>query len=62
MTCFSMSYNVPRLLTRERKPSPTDVLDGIRVLSLFWVVFGHCYIFPLIINANNQANAYLAYT
>ncbi len=59
LVCFSLSYNLPHLLSRQRRASVTDVLDGVRVLSIFWVVWGHCYFFPFLINANNQANVYL---
>ncbi len=47
MVSFSFSYNLKRFVKRERPESPTDVLDGVRVLSILWVVFGHSYFFPL---------------
>jgi len=41
---FSVSKNVKSLLAKPRG-DVLDCLDGIRTLSIFWVVFGHTFIF-----------------
>ena len=46
--CFSISNNLKKFGKRERKASALDVLDGVRVLSIFWVILGHAYYFPII--------------
>ena len=40
----------------------TDSLDGIRVLSIFWVVIGHSYIFPLQTTGQNMIVAIPEYS
>lgn len=42
--CFSLSKNIDLLLAKPRG-DVLDCLDGIRTLSIFWVVFGHTFIF-----------------
>ena len=42
--CFSLSKNAQSLLAKPRG-NVLDCLDGIRTLSIFWVVFGHTFIF-----------------
>jgi peptidoglycan/LPS O-acetylase OafA/YrhL len=42
--CFSLSKNAQSLLAKPRS-NVLDCLDGIRSLSIFWVVFGHTFIF-----------------
>ena len=44
---FSLTYNLKRFVTRGREASPLDALDGVRVLSIFWVILGHSYFFNL---------------
>lgn len=36
-----------KFVTRGREPSPLDVFDGVRVLSIFWVILGHSYFYPI---------------
>ena len=45
--CFSLSNNTKKFVTRGRDTSPLDVLDGVRVLSIFWVILGHSYFYPI---------------
>ena len=45
--CFSVSLNLKKFVTRGRDASPLDVLDGVRVLSIFWVILGHSYFYPI---------------
>ncbi|OMJ91132.1 hypothetical protein SteCoe_6396 [Stentor coeruleus] len=39
--CFSLLANGRKLLISRRKKDPLDILNGIRVLSLGWVLLGH---------------------
>eukprot|EP00013_Stygamoeba_regulata_P005333 CAMPEP_0177631156 /NCGR_PEP_ID=MMETSP0447-20121125/1596_1 /TAXON_ID=0 /ORGANISM="Stygamoeba regulata, Strain BSH-02190019" /LENGTH=583 /DNA_ID=CAMNT_0019132615 /DNA_START=161 /DNA_END=1912 /DNA_ORIENTATION=+ len=43
--CFSVIQNFPRLLVPI--PGNFGVLNGIRVLSMLWVILGHAYVFRL---------------
>lgn len=49
---FSAFSNVKKLLAVRTQKHPLDCLNGIRVLSMFYVVIGHTYVmsmfFPLI--------------
>ncbi|XP_063538710.1 O-acyltransferase like protein-like [Cydia strobilella] len=40
-SCFSVYNNTDRLLTLASKPGALDCLDGIRALSILWVITGH---------------------
>ena len=44
--CFSLRKNVDFLLTYTRR-GDFDSFDGIRVLSILWVIFGHTFIFTM---------------
>ena len=46
VTCFSLQENVADLM-RIRQPGSSNlaVLDGIRSISMLWVMFGHTYFF-----------------
>ena len=62
LACFSLTNNTKLILFRQRPKSMTDSLDGIRVLSIFWVVIGHSYIFPLQTTGQNMIVAIPEYS
>ncbi|XP_063383497.1 uncharacterized protein LOC134669803 [Cydia fagiglandana] len=43
-SCFSVYGNTDRLLTLTSKPGALDCLDGIRALSILWVITGHSFL------------------
>ena len=48
LNCFSLIRNVRSLLNPENKTDKNlDILNGIRVLSMFWIIFGHSYDFGM---------------
>ena len=49
-----MSYNLKKVVFRDRPTSETDILDGVRVLSIMWVIFGHSYVFSLRVMRNSS--------
>ncbi|XP_067945682.1 nose resistant to fluoxetine protein 6-like [Watersipora subatra] len=42
---FSLYENLPKLLDSTSKPNQLQALDGIRFLSMTWVIIGHVYSF-----------------
>ena len=48
--CMSLRRNVPRLFAAPSAPGPTDCLNGMRVLSMLWIVCGHTMMMPAPIN------------
>ncbi|XP_067946999.1 nose resistant to fluoxetine protein 6-like [Watersipora subatra] len=42
---FSLYENLPKLLDSSSKPNQLQALDGIRFLSMSWVIMGHVYAF-----------------
>jgi len=48
ISCFSLRKNVIGILSTENRVDPNlEVLNGIRVLSIGWVVLGHAFLFML---------------
>lgn len=48
LTAFSALSNGKKLLTINNSPSQLKCLDGLRFLSMMWVVLGHSYaVLPL---------------
>ena len=43
ITAFSLFKTVPTLLATEQAPTVITSLNGIRVISMFWVILGHTY-------------------
>ena len=47
LKCFSLQKTMNTIFSMETKPGQILCLNGIRVLSINWVVLGHTYIFSL---------------
>ncbi|XP_072014769.1 uncharacterized protein [Amphiura filiformis] len=62
LTCFCAITNGKKILTIQKSGpySHLAALNGIRVLSMFWVILGHTYAF-IIGFVDNQAAAYSVY-
>ena len=54
LTAFSLFKNVKIILSTKQPPTAITCLDGIRVLSMFWIIFGHYTTFS--IQAYNVGN------
>ncbi|XP_033105100.1 nose resistant to fluoxetine protein 6-like isoform X2 [Anneissia japonica] len=52
LLCFSLITNGSKILKPTQGQSSLHALNGIRVLSLFWVILGHTYFFPLSLFSN----------
>ncbi|XP_071947853.1 nose resistant to fluoxetine protein 6-like [Antedon mediterranea] len=50
--CFSLVTNGSKILSPKQGQGSLHALNGIRVLSLFWVILGHTYFFPLTLFSN----------
>ncbi|KAJ8021723.1 hypothetical protein HOLleu_39009 [Holothuria leucospilota] len=46
LTSFSVVYNCDKILSAKKNSSSLSCLNGIRVLSMFWVIWGHSNQFP----------------
>ena len=45
---FSLYETLPKMLDSSPKPNQLQALDGIRFLSMTWVILGHVYILPML--------------
>ncbi|KAH3764808.1 transmembrane protein NRF-6 [Pelomyxa schiedti] len=45
--CWSATANFNRLITIPERISSTDVLNGIRVISIVWIIMGHAVSLPI---------------
>ena len=43
LMCFSLYRNLPKLLSTKQPPGAIDCFNGMRTLSMMWVVLGHVY-------------------
>lgn len=48
ITAFSVFKNVPIILSTKQPPTAITSLNGIRVISMFWVILGHTYYWALL--------------
>ena len=48
ITAFSLVKTVPTLLATKQAPSVISCLNGLRVISMFWVILCHAYIWMLL--------------
>ena len=45
LLCFSLIQNTNRILSTNIPPDAITSINGMRVLSMWWVILGHCYYF-----------------
>ena len=45
LLCFSLIQNTNRILSTKVPPGAITSINGMRVLSMWWVILGHCYAF-----------------
>lgn len=50
LNVLSLRRNLPKLLAFPSQPGPTDCLNGMRVLSMVWIIVGHTMMMPTPIN------------
>ncbi|XP_047504301.1 nose resistant to fluoxetine protein 6-like [Pieris napi] len=53
LSSLSVYTNTKRLLNFESSQSTIDCVDGIRSLSMLWVIYGHTYVFQILSPAHN---------
>ncbi|OWF42953.1 nose resistant to fluoxetine protein 6-like [Mizuhopecten yessoensis] len=46
LVAFSVYSNGEKLLSTKQGPGSLTAVNGIRVISMFWVILGHSYVFP----------------
>lgn len=44
---FSLQSNIKSLLDTNKKPGPLDAINGIRVISMGWIIWTHTYLIPI---------------
>ena len=47
LLCFSLIQNTNRILSTKVPPGAITSINGMRVLSMWWVILGHCYAFQV---------------
>ena len=45
LLCFSLIQNTNRIMSTKVPPGAITSINGMRVLSMWWVILGHCYVF-----------------
>ena len=55
LECFSLFKNINKF-TQIRSGTPTSCLDGVRTLSMCWVVMGHVLLWPFDANLPGYEN------
>ena len=45
LLCFSLIQNTNRIMSTKVPPGAITSINGMRVLSMWWVILGHCYAF-----------------
>ncbi|CAG4952659.1 unnamed protein product [Colias eurytheme] len=56
LTSFSIYTNTRRLVNFESHKNALECVDGIRTLSMFWVICGHTYIFTFMTPPHNMSD------
>ena len=47
LTCFSIVRNTSKIMDCNAPPGAITSLNGVRVLSMWWVILGHTYLWML---------------
>ena len=55
MQCFDVTRGVTALLCTDTRPGQVLCLNGVRVLSIGWVVLGHMYYLPWALGSLGQS-------
>ena len=50
LNVLSLQRNLPKLFASPAQPGPVDCLNGMRVISMFWIIIGHTMMMPTPIN------------
>ena len=53
ITAFSLFKVLPQILLMKQPPSAITSVNGLRVISMFWVILGHTHLFSLITGVDN---------
>ena len=48
LACFSLTRNIPKIFNYKSSADALPVLDGMRVLSMWWVIYGHVYYWGMV--------------
>ncbi|XP_041474396.1 nose resistant to fluoxetine protein 6-like [Lytechinus variegatus] len=59
LLCFSMSRNLPKILSSKQAAGGIPCLNGIRVISITWIILGHS--FSMVMNAGLSENLFVAF-
>jgi peptidoglycan/LPS O-acetylase OafA/YrhL len=54
ITAFSLYKTVPTLLATKLAPTVITSMNGLRVISMFWVILGHTYVWSLQFGVDNM--------
>jgi len=58
LNCFSLKNNIKEILSTATRVDPNlEVLNGIRVLAIGWIIITHCFYMPVIAPYNNFEDA-----
>ena len=60
ITAFSLFKNVPMILSTKQPPTAITSLNGIRVISMFWVILAHTHYWALLTGAIKNTNYVLS--
>ena len=56
ITTFSLFKVLPQILSMKQPPSAITSVNGLRVISMFWVILGHTHLFSLITGVDNPTH------
>ena len=51
LMCFALNRNLAKLMDVRQSDTSLSALNGIRVISMFWVILGHTVIFSITFGA-----------